>query len=346
MNIMELDIRTILVLLVFGNVASALTIFVYQRRFGFNPPVMHYLAGVLFQSVAWVLLDVQKLVPAFWSVYVGNALLIVGYNMAAIGLSTVGNQDRRIYRTHALVTVLGIVGFVAFSSTPASQTVAASIAALGAFIGLSVWMLRSPHRTDLKLFIGIASIVYCGILVARAVSAMLAGDNFGLMTPAPIQTIAFVPLVLVSSVGAIGFIIISKETIDARLAESEEKYRSLVERANEGIVIAQDSRFVYVNPKMAELLGTSPAMLIGRLFAEYLWPDDRERILTNHHERLAGGTLAESSDIRIIAADGTPRWLSMSSAIIHWDGRPATLNLISDVDERKRSEEQSARLLA
>ena len=47
--------------------------------------------------------------------------------------------------------------------------------------------------------------------------------------------------------------------------ESEEKYRNIVETANEGIwIIDAEARTTYVNEKMAEMLGCSQEEMIGR----------------------------------------------------------------------------------
>ena len=52
--------------------------------------------------------------------------------------------------------------------------------------------------------------------------------------------------------------------VDA-LRESEEKYRNIVETANEGIwIIDAEDRTTYVNKKMTEMLGYGQEEMIGR----------------------------------------------------------------------------------
>ena len=73
------------------------------------------------------------------------------------------------------------------------------------------------------------------------------------------------------------------------LRESEEKYRTLVEEAGEGILIAQDGKFVFVNRALSGMLGHPVESLIGTEFAPHIHPDDRQAILDNYRRRVAGG---------------------------------------------------------
>jgi len=60
------------------------------------------------------------------------------------------------------------------------------------------------------------------------------------------------------------------------LKASEEKYRQLIENANESILVIQDSRIKFINPKLMELTAYSEIDLKSRPFADFIYPDDRE----------------------------------------------------------------------
>ncbi|HEY5529056.1 MAG TPA: response regulator, partial [Thermoleophilia bacterium] len=128
---------------------------------------------------------------------------------------------------------------------------------------------------------------------------------------------------------------------EATLRESEEKYRTLVEKANEAIYIAQDGVLVFANPRMSDLVGVPAEDLDGRLFSDFIFPADLELATTNYQKRLAGEDI-DAYDFRMIGAEGRTMWVSLSAAVIHWKGRPATLNLMSDVTARKQAAEELA----
>lgn len=133
--------------------------------------------------------------------------------------------------------------------------------------------------------------------------------------------------------------ITTRRQTEQTLRESEEKYRTLVERANEAIYISQDSALVFANPRMSDLVGMPAEDLVGRLFSDFIFPADVELATANYERRLAGEDV-DAYDFRLIGAKGRTIWVSLSAAVIHWKGRPATLNLMSDITARKRAEEE------
>ncbi|MEI6293765.1 MAG: PAS domain S-box protein, partial [Methanomicrobiales archaeon] len=131
----------------------------------------------------------------------------------------------------------------------------------------------------------------------------------------------------------------ARKQAEGALRESEEKYRTLVEKANEAIIIAQDGFFVFANRRMADLLGVPARDLEGRPFIDFIWPGDREMVFANYSRRVSGGTISDAYDFRIIGAGGELKWVFLSATAIQWKGRPATLNLVTDITERKVAED-------
>jgi PAS domain S-box-containing protein len=128
------------------------------------------------------------------------------------------------------------------------------------------------------------------------------------------------------------------------LAESEEKYRILVENAVEAIFVAQEGMLKFVNPRATEMIGYTPEELTSRPFTEFIHLHDRVLVMERYTQRLQGSTIPSTYAFRIIHRSGDPRWVELNTALIEWQGKPATLNFLTDITERKRAEEEIRRL--
>jgi PAS domain S-box-containing protein len=129
------------------------------------------------------------------------------------------------------------------------------------------------------------------------------------------------------------------KNLEHTVAESEEKYRLVVENANEAILVLQGERFQFANPKALELFGYSKNALCSRPYAEFIHPDDRELVADRLEQHLRGGLPPEPYSFRIIDKESRIKWLEIRMAVVAWEGRPAALNLLSDITERKSAEE-------
>lgn len=130
-----------------------------------------------------------------------------------------------------------------------------------------------------------------------------------------------------------------KRTEEA-LRESEEKYRTLVERANDGILVIQDEVIRFANSRAAEIWGGAPEDLVGKKYADLLDPGETEKVIGIHRARLAGKPVPRVYDTVIPRKDGSPTHLGINAVIITYLGSPATLAFVRDITERKKKEEE------
>ena len=124
------------------------------------------------------------------------------------------------------------------------------------------------------------------------------------------------------------------------LRESEERYRQVVENANEAILVAQDGIIKFHNPKTVELSGYSEEELPNKPFVEFIHPEDRGLVSERYQKRLEGEILPQVYPFRIVTKQGQLKWVEINSVVMSWKGKPATLNFLSDITERKGMEEQ------
>jgi PAS domain S-box-containing protein len=123
------------------------------------------------------------------------------------------------------------------------------------------------------------------------------------------------------------------------LRESEERYRSLFDNANEAIFVVQGGKLVFCNPMTFRLMKYSTEEIRTKPFTEFVHPDDRDMVVERHLKRLRGEETPSLYSIRTVDGAGNTRWAEISAVLIKWEGKPATLNFALDITERKRAEE-------
>ncbi|MEN2985492.1 MAG: PAS domain S-box protein [Thermodesulfovibrionaceae bacterium] len=139
--------------------------------------------------------------------------------------------------------------------------------------------------------------------------------------------------------------ITEKKKLLEELKESEEKYKTIVENAGEAIVILQDGMIKYANPKAIEKSGYTEEELLSKPFTEFIHPDDRQIAMELHL-----GVLKEGKEhppnypLRIIGKQGNIIWVEVNAALVTWEGKPAELNLIRDITDLKKAEEEKESL--
>ena len=131
-----------------------------------------------------------------------------------------------------------------------------------------------------------------------------------------------------------------------RLRDGSERYRRIVETADEGIwMVDAESRTTFTNPKLQQMLGLGADALIGRPWADFV--DDAGRAaLVGAADSAPRPARIEPLDIRLLRPDGTELWANLSTSVILDEAghRAGALAMVTDVTERKRAEARRAQL--
>ena len=130
-----------------------------------------------------------------------------------------------------------------------------------------------------------------------------------------------------------------KQTED-KLRKSEAKHHMLVENINETMLVIQDGVIKFVNSRAAESFGYSEQELLSINIFDLIHPEDRDLVMQRYLQKIAGDNTPTRHRHRTMHKSKQFKWVEISSVLIDWEGRPATLNLISDITERKRSEDE------
>jgi len=137
-----------------------------------------------------------------------------------------------------------------------------------------------------------------------------------------------------------------RKRAEQALRDSEEKYRAVVENANEGIIVSQDGFLRFMNPRALALTGRTMEEALATPFIEMVHPDDRARVYGNYLRRMRGEEVENFYNFRVVTTAGEVRWLQISAVAIEWGGRPATLNFLSDVTDALAMQEDLRQTLA
>ncbi len=135
--------------------------------------------------------------------------------------------------------------------------------------------------------------------------------------------------------------ITERKQAEARLAESEQRFRAFVENANDIIYSHRpDGVLVYVSPNITEMLGYSVDEVIGRNFFEFVHPDDFPVCHELIEQIFRGRQKHEGLEYRLRNKHGGWQWhVSNLAPLFDAEGRITVLLGISrDVTEHKQVE--------
>jgi PAS domain S-box-containing protein len=128
------------------------------------------------------------------------------------------------------------------------------------------------------------------------------------------------------------------------LQESEQRFKQLVDHAQEGIcVLDERDQATYINQRLADLLGCPKGEILGRPLYDFIDQGGRAAAREVLARRENGASAR--TDLRFRRGDGEDLWAIVSaSPLVRRDGaRVGTVAMITDVTERRRTEERLRR---
>jgi len=122
------------------------------------------------------------------------------------------------------------------------------------------------------------------------------------------------------------------------LRESEEKYRTVVNSANDGIAIIQDRVIQFANPRLAEMAGYTQEEITGRPFTDFLRREELQGVQGFYAGRMNGRDVPSKYELLLHKKNGDGLFVEVNSSVVPYRNRPAVLIIIRDTTERKRTE--------
>ncbi|MGK7346317.1 MAG: PAS domain S-box protein [Candidatus Nitrospinota bacterium M3_3B_026] len=129
-----------------------------------------------------------------------------------------------------------------------------------------------------------------------------------------------------------------RKRAEEALRESEEKYRVLIERANDGIVIIQDGVIKYMNPSAFEMIGYGPEEALGADFTKLVHPEHLPIAVERYRRRMAGEDVPAVYETKLLHKNGDMVDVEVNAGLVDYEGGPADMVFLRDIAERKRAE--------
>jgi PAS domain S-box-containing protein len=128
-----------------------------------------------------------------------------------------------------------------------------------------------------------------------------------------------------------------EQHVDEELKKSEHKYRQLIEKSLQAIIIIQDSKIVYTNKSFSRISGYSIEELLSFTPSEtvnLVHPDDQKMIWGNLRKRMDGLDIPPHYQFKGISKDGSAKILDLYASDTEFEGKPAIQGFILDITDQ------------
>ncbi|MCY2993484.1 MAG: PAS domain S-box protein [Planctomycetota bacterium] len=147
----------------------------------------------------------------------------------------------------------------------------------------------------------------------------------------------------------IGFFrdVTERRQAEAALAESEEKYRHLVETTDTGfLILDEQGRVADANAEYVRIVGHDTLQaILGRSVVEWTAPHDAKRNAEAVQRCLRQGKIRQF-EVDYVRGDGTVTPIEVNASVVNTSQGKRVLSLCRDISERKRAEQAMHQTLA
>ncbi len=132
-----------------------------------------------------------------------------------------------------------------------------------------------------------------------------------------------------------------RKKMETELREAELKFRTIAEKSMVGVYIVQNGKFVYVNPRFAEIFNYKADELINSVPVETIINERYRHITTeNVRRRMEGEVESVNYEAMGRKKDGTANWVEFYGNRAMFGDKPTILGSMIDITERKKAEEE------
>ena len=124
------------------------------------------------------------------------------------------------------------------------------------------------------------------------------------------------------------------------LAESEDKYRTLVEEMRDGYCVNEGGTIIYANRSFCKMHGYRRREVIGKQYTDFVAPESRQDVEKIYDKRVEGAETKEQYIYFRLHKDGSSLPTENRVNVVRYQGMVAALVTCCDITERIRIEER------
>jgi PAS domain S-box-containing protein len=354
-----LDLRTVLFSYVISNaICTVVMLYLWKQSRGRAAGVGFWSAGFILNFFAILLIGLRGVVPDWISIVIGNVLVPAAFLLVCVGVERYAGITSRPYPNYILLILFIFVQVYFTYVEPNLVARKINISVIISFICFPcAWRLLGQADSEMRQVtkaIGAILVLY-GLVSAVRIFIDLtspSGNNFfasAVFDTAVIMTyqmlLIAMTLALFLAVNRRLFVQLERDIThrahaEENLRQSELRYRNLIENARQAILVVQRGMIKYANPILSVITGYTQQEMYSRPFPEFIYPDDKSMVVERYRKRLAGASdNLPVYTFRVLAKDGSVCWFESNAVNIEWEGLPATLNFLTNLTERKQTEE-------
>lgn len=215
-----LDIKTLMGILVWGNLSLAILAFGYYRFHESDQEqnlINNFGVSKILQALGWFLLFLRGDINDFLSIYLGNLILYLSFYLESIiMLNLMRVQERKWYKLQSIVLVILVFIFLGYSTLLGSVNIRMAIASFGVFsifLIPTIFYIANKRSSRFKKYLGSYVLIFLLLLLMRAIESILSKD-INLFTRNIFQSGTFITLISLMFVNGAGFLLLMYEHSD------------------------------------------------------------------------------------------------------------------------------------
>ncbi len=120
---------------------------------------------------------------------------------------------------------------------------------------------------------------------------------------------------------------------------AKEKYKQMVENAEDGILVVQNLKLKYANNSVYEIMGLQKSETISDQLIDYIYPEDLNVVLECYETSVLSRKNENYFKVRLVKKDNSIIWVHIRLVPVVWDDEPANLAFMRDITHQQMLEQ-------